>query len=121
MASKKALVLNTNGQIEQLQAGDTLAGSGAPVVITASETFDFDTEQDGIVNTVLNSSLTIANFNSFSFVAIDTTATSLDDFKLNGVDFNIENIVDGVSFDIRGSAFNNASGIYTIKYFITYQ
>ncbi len=34
--------------------------------------------------------------------------------------FNIENIVDNVSFDITGSSGNNATGNYTIKYLITY-
>jgi hypothetical protein len=52
----------------------------------------------------------------FSVVPTETTATSLDDFKLNGVSFNIENIVDNVSFDIRASAQNDASGVYTATY-----
>ena len=103
--------------------GDTVIGltAGSVSVITDTATFNFGVEQDEIINTVLNALLTISNFNSFSFVAINTTETSLDDFKLNGVDFNIENIIDGVSFDIRATSSNNASGTYTIKYFITYQ
>jgi hypothetical protein len=121
MATKKALVLNTDGQIEQLQAGDTLAGAGSPSVITATDTFDFGQEDNSVIKTIANASLTSANFNSFSFLAQETTDTTLDEFNINGVHFTIENIVDSTSFDIRATAVNNASGIYTIKYFITHQ
>jgi len=73
-----------------------------------------------VVKTILNASLTNANLKSFSYVPLDTTATSLDDFKLNGVIFNIENIVNSTSFDIRATAMNNATGVYTINYKLTY-
>ena len=108
MATKKALVLNTDGQIEQLQAGDTLAGAGSPSVIAATDTFDFGSLSDAVVKTITNASLTSANFNSFTVIPQETSGASLDDFKLNGVVFNIENIVDSTSFDIRATAIDNA-------------
>jgi len=54
-------------------------------------------------------------------VPISTTGTSLDDFALNGVRFNIENIIGSTSFDIRATSTNNASGTYRITYYVTYQ
>jgi hypothetical protein len=86
--------------------------------ITASIGLNFGTETDGLVTTILNTNITNANIKSFSFMPIETAETSLDDFQLNGVSFNIENIIDGVSFDIRAKAINNATGTYTTKYTI---
>lgn len=85
-----------------------------------TETFDFTDENLFVVKTITGSTLTLDNLNSFFYIPIETTETSLDDFSLNGVRFNIENIVDNVSFDIRATAINNATGIYTIKYKISY-
>jgi len=88
-------------------------------VLTATQVFDFLNEEDKITNTILNASITNANIKSFSFIPIETYETSLDDFSLNGLSFSIANIIDNVSFDIIGTALNNASGNYTIKYLIT--
>jgi hypothetical protein len=101
--------------------GNTVIGVGSASVISAIDTFTFNSEDDTVVKTILNDSLTSANFNSFSVIPQETSSTSLDDFKLNGVTFNVENIVNSTSFDIRATALNGATGIYTIKYFITYQ
>lgn len=93
-------------------------GSGSGSLITNTSVLNFESEEDTAVNTVANLLVTNANVKSVSFIPTETTETSLDDFKLNGVSFNIENIIDNTSFDIRGTAVNNASGNYTIKYII---
>lgn len=87
-----------------------------PTYSTGTSVFDFGTEQDHIVNTISYTTVTTANFRGITFLPTGTSETSLDDFTLNGVTFAIENIVDGVSFDIRASSINLASGNYTIKY-----
>lgn len=89
-------------------------------VLSATLTFTFLSEDDSVVNTILNSVLTSANFKSITIIPIETDDTSLDDFKLNGLVFNIENIVDSTSFDIRATALNGATGPYTITYKIIY-
>jgi hypothetical protein len=88
--------------------------------IKGTANIDFGNESSSSILTINSALITQANINSCSFIHIETSETSLDDFILNGVSFNIENIVDNVSFDIRGTAINNASGIYTIKYLIGY-
>lgn len=78
-------------------------------------------DEDNYAITTINSGLiTNTNINSITFIPSGTTETSLDDFTLNGISFNIENIIDNTSFDIRGNAINNASGNYTINYNIIY-
>jgi hypothetical protein len=97
--------------------------SGATSV-NGTTVLNFGSESDRVVNTItvldnpLVASVTNANFKMVSFMNTETTETSLNDFTINGVSFNIENIVDNTSFDIVGSAVNNASGNYTIQYFI---
>ena len=81
---------------------------------------DFWTENDRIATTISSLLITNTNIKGFSYIPMETTETSLDDFTNNNVMFNIENIVDNVSFDITGSSGNNATGNYTIKYLITY-
>jgi len=88
--------------------------------ITATEEFTFLQEDDEVIVTIESKVLTIDNLRSFTVVPIETDETSLDDFKLNGVVFNIENIVDLVSFDIRATALNGATGVYTVIYKIIY-
>ena len=117
MAVKIPLVL-TNGQLEQLQSGDSIGGGFS--TITATLDFIFGSEEDTVVNTVSSALLTSSNFKGFSYIPIALGDVSLDDFKLNGVDFNIENIINSTSFDIRATAINNATGTYRITYFINY-
>jgi hypothetical protein len=87
--------------------------------ITGIEVFNFNFEDDNIVKTILNTQITNSRFLSFNYLPQETSETSLDDFNLNGVSFNIENIIDNTSFDIRATAINSASGNYTIKYIVT--
>lgn len=100
----------------------TLA-SGA-TSLNGTTVLNFGDESDRVVNTItvldnpLVASLTNANIKTVSFINIETIETSFNDFTINGVTFNIENIQDNTSFDIVGSAINNASGNYTVKYLI---
>lgn len=96
-------------------------GGGSTVYeITATTTFTFTSESSTVVNTVLNGSLTSTNFKSATFIPQETTATSLDDFEINGLTFTIENIINNTSFDLRATAANNATGVYLVTYKITY-
>lgn len=89
-------------------------------IISGTVDLVFSSEDNTTITTILNVNISIAAIKSISFIPIENATTFLDDFYLNGVTFNIQNIVDGVSFDILATASNNASGIYTITYKILY-
>lgn len=95
------------------------SSSNSSTTISGTSILDFGNEENTVINTILNTDITNANITNTTFIPISNATTSLDDFMLNGVTFNIENIVDNVSFDIRASAINNASGNYSVKYLIT--
>lgn len=95
------------------------AGQGSnPIKITGTCEFNFINEDDSVVITILNPDISSIGFITFSYLPIATTETSLDDFKLNGVTVQMENIVNNVSFDLRAIAQNNASGKYVVNYYI---
>lgn len=96
------------------------AGSSGSTFLKGTSILDFGNEGDNVINTISSAVITNANINMISLTPTETVETSLDDFTLNGVTLSIENIIDNTSFDIRGSATNNASGNYTIKYSIGY-
>ena len=89
-------------------------------ILSGTTTLNFGSESDSATTTVSSGAITGANIFNISFVPVGTTETSLDDFKLNGVAFNVQNVVDSASFDIFGTAMNNATGTYTVNYFITH-
>lgn len=93
--------------------------TGDNTYISGTATLDFRDEDNIVITTINNVLITVAGLKNITFVPTETIETSLDDFSLNGVTFNIENIVDNISFDIRGTASSNASGIYTVNYIIT--
>ena len=89
--------------------------------LKGSSIFNFTTgETDTVINTISSTLITNNGINGILFRPSGTTETSLDDFTLNGLSFNIENIIDNTSFDIRANAANNATGNYTINYSISY-
>jgi len=99
----------------------TFSQGGGSSIISSSASFNFGSKSNDIVIvTVPNLLLTNVSIKSFSYIPIETATTSIDDFSLNGLNFNIENIINNVSFDIRATALNEAIGIYQIKYIITY-
>jgi hypothetical protein len=113
----KVLTLNASGNIEELEIS---TGGGGGNSIIGNAVLNFGNENDIAFLTIANTSLTNLNIKSFSFLPQETAETSLDDFSLNGVSFSIENIVNNVSFDIRGTSTNSASGNYTVKYLIQF-
>lgn len=118
MAIVKVLTLSSSGHIEEFSI-DTSGGAGG-TFLKGTSVLNFGNESDSTVNTITDSVITNANLNTITIKPIGTTETSLDDFTLNGLSFNIENIIDNTSFDIRGNALNNASGNYTITYSLGY-
>ena len=98
-----------------LGPGDISISSGGSLV-SDNCILNFSSESDTAIETILSELITNENIKGFLYIPVETTETSLDDFTINGVVFNIENIIDNISFDIRGSSLSNASGNYTIKY-----
>lgn len=120
--SKPLITLLTSGSIGYFHnfRGVLKSTIGATNIIESTISADFGAEKDTVVQTISSAVLTEANFKSFSYLPLAVSTTYLDDYSLNGVSFNIENIVDNDSFDIRATARNNASGEYYIKYRIIY-
>lgn len=122
MATRKALV-NVNGQISELPAGDTLegAGGGGGSTFSQSIALDFGTNGDLVKLTVANSVITNANIKGFQFLW-QTSANHADyeDFLLEGITLSIANIIDNTSFDVVAIAQNGTSGIYNFKVLISY-
>lgn len=120
--SKPILSLIESGTIGYFHnfRGVVKSSSQVTNVVESTASFDFGNETGSVVSTISSSVLTEANFKSFSYIPIAMSTTYLDDFYLNNLCFNIENIVDNDSFDIRAVAHNNASGTYYIKYRIIY-
>lgn len=90
-----------------------------PITGTAVLSFPAAYEDSFAITTVLNATITNALVKSVSFIPqVSANHDSLDDFQWDGLTFNIENIVDGVSFDIRATSSNNTWGDYNVKYLI---
>lgn len=95
----------------------TLTGTATISFPTASEQ-----EVDAVVLTILSAFITNTNIKGATFIPdISVDHESLDDFSWNKLIFNIENIVDGISFDIRATSAGDSWGDYQIKYLITYE
>ena len=77
-------------------------------------------EEDALItiNSVLLTNLNFKTFNYLPLISVDHE--HLDDFQWDGLYFNIENIVDNTSFDIRATSKSGTWGNYNIKYIITY-
>jgi len=76
------------------------------------------TESGNAKVTVVNTLITNANFRSFSFLRQENADHRFDDFTIEDISFAIQNIQDNVSFEIAGTAPQNAWGKYQIKYSI---
>jgi hypothetical protein len=77
------------------------------------------TESGNAKVSVANLLVTNANFKSFSFLRQENADHRFDDFTIEDISFAIQNIQDNVSFEIAGTAPQNAWGKYQIKYSIT--
>ena len=117
----QSLVAGTNITIDDTDPANPIinATGGGGTLITATQELSFSSESDSTSVTIANASITLAGVKNFSYIPLETAGSSLDDFKLNGVSFSLQNIVDSTSFDIVGTAINNATGSYSIKYLIT--
>jgi hypothetical protein len=109
--------IKTLGGVSILGSGDIPnSGGGGSTLISGTGSIDFGNETD-YGNVIINNSLvTNSNFKSLTIIPTETSETSIDDFRLNGVNIHLTNIVDNTSFELVGSSSNNASGIYTFKY-----
>lgn len=96
----------------------TAPAGGGVTLLSGTSVLDFGNESSSKTLTVANTIITNSNIKSFSTLPQETSETSLEDFSLNGVTFLITNIIDNTSFDVIGTAVNQASGNYTIKYLI---
>jgi hypothetical protein len=68
---------------------------------------------------VVSATITNANVKTVSFVPlVSSDHDSLDDFQWDEIQFNVENIIDNTSFDIRATSSNNSWGSYNVKYLI---
>jgi hypothetical protein len=114
----KVLTISTSGKIEEVDIAT--GGGGGLNLVSSNAVIDFGNENNSAFITVNSAVLTNANILGCTFIPQDTAETSLEDFSLNGVSFSIQNIVNNVSFDVVGTATNEASGNYTVKYLITY-
>lgn len=97
-------------------------GIGA-VAINGSAVLHFPlfnkSEEETTVTTVANALITNATFKNIQFVpVVSSDHDSLDDFAWDGLSFNIENIIDNTSFDIRARATHNSWGNYNVNYII---
>jgi hypothetical protein len=122
--ASKLVKLDVNGKLPAVDGSNLTnlpsTGGSNLSIVSAQTTFDFGNESNFVIKTISSGVITASNIKSFSVINIGTTVTSVDDFSLNLVTFTIENIIDNTSFDIRATAGNNASGVYTITYIITY-
>lgn len=76
-------------------------------------------EENTTTTTISNAIITNAAFKGAVFIPmISADHDSLSDFAWDGIIFNIENIIDNTSFDIRARATNNSWGNYNVKYII---
>lgn len=90
-------------------------------IIKGTTTVDFGNEQDSAETVITSALIDSTKIKAVTFIPIETSETSLDDFKLNGVSFTIQDIINLTSFTVKGIASNNASGVYTINYIICQQ
>ena len=88
---------------------------------TTTLSFPLLNEEDSTSVTISSLLITNTNFKGFSYIPlVSLDHDSVDDFQWDGLNFNIENIIDNVSFDIRGQSSNNTWGNYNIRYIIIY-
>jgi hypothetical protein len=110
------IIFDNKGRITSATTVTVNASGGE--LISGLVNMNFGNEEDYAYSSITNVSITNSGLKSISFIPIENSTTSFDDFKLNGVSFMLGNIVDNTSFEIIGTAINNASGIYTVKYLI---
>lgn len=102
-----------------------IGGGGSLSILQGTVTFSFPTataiEEENATVTILDANITYSNIKSISFIPLtNADHESLDDFQWDNLVFNLENVVDNVSFDLRATAHNGSWGDYDVRYKITY-
>ena len=115
------LMFTTGGSSYQLDQ----QGSTGLTLITGTATISFPAASSGYedewaVTTVASATILNASIKTVAIVPLNTNSDhpDFDDFSWDGLQFNIENIIDNTSFDIRAVAANNTFGNYDVKYTI---
>lgn len=101
----------------------TATGGAGGSFLSGEATIDFGLQDDQTaVATVANAVITAANIKSASFVPKVSADHDIEDFALEGMQFQIENIVDNTSFDIRAytAPHNETFGQWTVNYDVGY-
>jgi hypothetical protein len=115
------LIISAAPYYTQAQIDNKLQVIGDISFLNGVVAIDFGAGSTSSTLTIPNITVTNSNIVGYSFIPQETVETDLNDFSLNKVTFNIENIIDNTSFTIRGTSINTISGNYTIKYLITKQ
>jgi hypothetical protein len=110
MAVKKALVLDSNGQIEQLQSGDTLSGAGGGSNAVIS-TLSFGASFTDTAQTVVTGQSWVT---STSVIVGQVLSDNIDESKLIDFKVKISDKVDGVGYTITLYSEAEAKGDYTV-------
>lgn len=90
---------------------------------TAVGTVDFSlgVQGDTVVNTISSTGITLAGFRGLSVVPIvNTDHSELDEFAVENLKVNVENIVDNVSFDLRLTAPDLSWGTWRFRYVVSW-
>ena len=111
--ANKIVATGVDGKID----ASLITGSA---VISGTANFDFGLQGDTVVSVISSLVLTSANFKGVSFIPVATADHSIDDYPFEGIVANLENIVDGISFDLRASSPHVSYGIYSFNYRIIY-
>jgi len=106
--------IKTLDGVSLLGAGNISTGT----LISGQTTITFGTINTVAVGTIASLLITNSNIKSISFIPFETAETSLDDFILNDISINLQNIIDNVSFDIQLKTPTDAVGNYTVNYYI---
>lgn len=115
MAAKKPLVI-TSGQVEQLQAGDTLDGaSGANV---GQSTVNFGAAPSDMASLVVTGQAWVTLSSIIVAMPADTSADHLssEELLIEQLHVTISDLVLGTGFTIRVHAPNKTTGQYKINW-----
>jgi hypothetical protein len=90
-------------------------------VSSGTVNFNLGNVGETVVNTIAYTSASLAGFSGLSVVPmVNTDHPELDEFAAENLQVNIENIQDGVSFDLRLTAPNISWGTWRFKYVVSW-
>jgi hypothetical protein len=116
-AAAPYILTSTNGTIRNNTGVADLSSNMA----VGTTDFDFGVQGETAVNTITSTGITLAGFRSLAVVPIvNTDHPMLDEFAMETLTVNIENIVDNVSFDLRLTAPNISWGTWRFRYVVSW-